>query len=81
MIDVIVLVRLLFVLGATSVCGLFVAKHVREFVRRRRLVDLIPGPTRFSAVLGNVPLEIVKYIGASFDESKDLYYSECRRSN
>jgi hypothetical protein len=55
---------------------LFAVKWLQGIRCKMRLIELLPGPTSFSFLLGNIPLEIVGHIGANFEDSKDLYHSE-----
>jgi hypothetical protein len=47
-----------------------------KYRRKSAMIEMIPGPAKFSTLLGNIPLEIVKHVGGSFEESKDLYQSK-----
>lgn len=76
MIDIINLSRLSIAFGVILFTISLIVRQIRQFLHRRALIDQIPGPTRFSSLFGNVPAEILKYIGSEFDESKDLYYSK-----
>ena len=49
---------------------------LRKHQRKSALIEKIPGPAKFSTLLGNIPIEIVKHVGSSFESSKDLYQSE-----
>lgn len=70
------LVRLLIWSGVVAVALKFLVKFVLETRRKIELIDKIPGPKSFNPLLGNIPLDIVKYVGADYEASKDMYLSE-----
>lgn len=55
-------------------CYIFVC--LRKWRRRSELIEMIPGPAKFSTLLGNIPFDIVKHVGSSFENSRDFYQSE-----
>ena len=49
---------------------------MKSFIERTRAINKIPGPRSFNPIMGNLPLDVLYYVGADFEESKDLYYRE-----
>ena len=70
------LVRLLIWSGVVAVALKFLVKFALETKRKVKLINKIPGPKSFNPLLGNIPLDIVKYVGADYEASKDMYLSE-----
>lgn len=73
---VFMIVRLLIWSGVVAVALKYLVKFVLETRRKIELIDKIPGPKSFNPLLGNIPLDIVKYVGADYEASKDMYLSE-----
>lgn len=74
--DIATIVRLVVFLVVLVVVLKIVITKFRESRRCSALVNQVPGPTIFSLLLGNIPLEIIQYIGSDFHQVKDLYYSK-----
>lgn len=74
--DIGIIVRLVVFLSVVILVLKVLITKVREFRHRSRLVDSVPGPKIFTLLLGNIPTEIIQYIGADFHLVKDLYYGE-----
>lgn len=69
------LIIVLTSISLLSITLYYLLQWALAFRRRFLLIEKLPGPTRFSPLLGNLPIEILSYIGSSFEEGKDLYYS------
>lgn len=70
------LVRLLIWSGVVAIALKFLVKFALETRRRVELIDKVPGPKSFNPLLGNIPLDIVKYVGADYEAVKDMYLSK-----
>ncbi|NP_001310069.1 cytochrome P450 4C1-like [Tetranychus urticae] len=70
-------VLILRIILSVLVCFLgyyYLYKKAQAMRRRNQMVDKLPGPKSFNPLMGNLPIEILKYIGADYEASKDLYY-------
>lgn len=74
--DLIFLARLLGVVLITAALVFLLVRKIRAWRLRNAIIEKIPGPSVFSALLGNIPFEIVGYIGSEFEQTKDFYYSK-----
>lgn len=74
------LIRCLAYFSTVSFLLFIFLKWINGVREKIALIDSLPGPTSFSTLLGNIPLEIVRHVGGNFEDAKDLYYSKyyCR---
>lgn len=54
----------------------YLFKKIEKIKRRNALIDKLPGPPSFNLVMGNLPIEVLKYVGADYEASKHLYSSK-----
>ena len=74
--DSISLIRCLAYFSTVAFLLFIFFKWINGVKGKIALIDSLPGPTSFSSLLGNIPLEIVRHVGSNFEDAKDLYYSK-----
>jgi hypothetical protein len=47
--------------------------RILQLYRKVQLIDRIPGPRSFNPILGNLPFEVLKYVGSDIEASRDMY--------
>lgn len=66
-----ILISVLAFLGYVHLFRRF--KRIKD---RNVVVNKLPGPPSFNPLMGNLPLEVLMYVGADYEASKHLYSSE-----
>lgn len=70
------MIRSLAIVAIISALVYSFMNSLRRIQRSTDLIEKLPGPARSCTLLGNIPLMVLKYVGSSFEESKELYYSK-----
>ncbi|XP_053202706.1 cytochrome P450 4C1-like [Panonychus citri] len=70
----IILIRIILTCLLCFIGYYYLYKKAQSMRRRNQMIDKLPGPKSFNPLMGNLPIEILKYIGADYEASKDLYY-------
>lgn len=68
--NVFIILRYLLLTGILALGLKILIKKAFEIRQKVQLIDKIPGPKSFNFLLGNIPLEIIKYVGADYEASK-----------
>ncbi|KAI1303704.1 Cytochrome P450 4c3 [Halotydeus destructor] len=71
----VIVFRYIAITSSVSFLIYHLVKKLQIWLTACRNIDKIPGPAKFSFLLGNIPMDIIKYVGAEYEKSKDLYYS------
>lgn len=74
--NIFILIRFLILSGIVAFGIKILIRKLIDTRKKVELIDRIPGPTSFNFLLGNIPLEIIKYVGADYEASKDMYLSK-----
>lgn len=74
--NIFILIRFLILSGIVAFGIKILIRKLVDTRKKVELIDRIPGPTSFNFLLGNIPLEIIKYVGADYEASKDMYLSK-----
>lgn len=67
------LVRPLLLAALIALLVRYLIKRLLHLHRKVQLVNRIPGPDSFNPILGNIPLEILKFVGSDIEASRDMY--------
>lgn len=72
-----VIIFRLIIASILALVGYFyLFRRLTKIRQRNALIDKLPGPPPFNPVMGNLPMEVLKYVGSDYEASKHLYSSK-----